>query len=202
MRLYVLRHGETAWSRDRRHTGVSDIPLTPAGRRQARAAGGYLERLRGPAPWSLALTSPLVRASHTAQLAGIDAQADDRLREWDYGRYDGVTTDEILAGRPGWDLWRDGGPGGEQPADVQRRVDALLAERVAPALRAGDVLLVAHSHLLRALAARWLGLRIDGGRLLVLGPAALGVLGHDHQAPALLGWNLRPTPRPRGQQPP
>jgi probable phosphoglycerate mutase len=205
MTLYVLRHGETAWSRQRRHTGRSDIPLTEEGRAQARAIGPFLSALRESAPFSLVLSSPLVRAAETAVLAGVTAALDPRLMEpaaldprlmeWDYGDYDGVTSDAIRAERPDWDLWRDGCPGGETPEQVRRRVDALLAERVIPALGGDrDVLLVAHSHLLRALAARWLNLPIDGGRLLVLGPAGVGVLGDEHGGPAVLGWNLQPVP--------
>lgn len=191
MTLFVLRHGETAWSLARRHTGRSDIPLTEHGREQAVAAGSLVRRLHGnETPWSLALTSPLRRAADTARLAGLDAAPDDRLREWNYGDYDGVTTAAIRAERPGWDLWRDGCPGGEDGPQVAARVDALLAERVRPAAAEGDVILVAHSHLLRVLAARWLGFDVDGGRHFVLDPAHVGVLGREHEDPVLVGWNL------------
>ncbi|HVV31048.1 MAG TPA: histidine phosphatase family protein [Mycobacteriales bacterium] len=191
MSLYVLRHGETAWSAAHRHTGRSDVPLTRTGRAQARAAEPVLRVVRQPAaPWSLALSSPLVRARDTARLAGLDVEVEDRLAEWDYGEYDGRTTADIQRDRPGWDLWRDGCPGGEQAADVAERVDGVLAERVRPALAGGDVLLVAHSHLLRVLAARWLGLAPSCGRFFVLDPAHLGVLGSEHDRPALIHWNV------------
>jgi broad specificity phosphatase PhoE len=190
--LFVLRHGETEWSRARKHTGRTDIPLTDRGREQATAAAKTLAALHPASDWALALSSPLVRAADTAALAGLDVVSDSRLVEWDYGDYEGITTADIRQGRPGWDLWEDGCPNGEQLSHVAARVDALLADRVRPALSAGDVVLVAHSHLLRVLTARWLQLNADGGRHFVLEPAHLGVLGSEHEAPALLGWNLGP----------
>jgi probable phosphoglycerate mutase len=187
--LYVLRHGETAWSRERRHTGWTDVPLTDVGEVQAIAAGNELRTLRPSRPWALVLTSPLRRAAETARLAGVSATSDDRLREWNYGSYEGITTQEIRGGRPGWDLWNDGCPDGEQLADVSRRVDEVLAT-LAGALEGGDVLLVAHSHLLRVLTARWLNLDAGAGRLFVLDPAGVGILGYEHETPAMIGWNL------------
>lgn len=189
-RVYVLRHGETPWSRDRRHTGRTDISLTTAGRASARAAGRTLAALRGDRPWALALASPLSRAADTAALAGIEVDRDYRLVEWDYGDYDGITTAQIRSDRPGWDLWRNGCPNGEQLVEVTSRVESVLSERVVPASDRGDVLLVAHSHLLRVLVARWLVLPADAGRHFVLDPAGIGVLGYEHEAPALLGWNI------------
>jgi broad specificity phosphatase PhoE len=188
--LFVLRHGETAWSRERKHTGRSDIPLTEVGREQARLAAAALSAAGAGPTWALALASPLSRAADTARLAGVTAEPDDRLVEWDYGDYEGITTAEIRQRRDGWDLWRDGCPNGEKLTEVAARVDLLLAERVRPALLAGDVLLVAHSHLLRVLTARWLELEPAGGRHFVLDPAHIGVLGTEHDSPALLGWNL------------
>ncbi|HEY5336156.1 MAG TPA: histidine phosphatase family protein [Mycobacteriales bacterium] len=196
MSLFVLRHGETAWSRDRKHTGRSDIPLLEEGRTLAQQAGAILERLHAQ-PWSLVLTSPLVRARDTARLAGFPAaEIDDRLREWDYGAYEGRTSDEIRTETPDWFLWSDGVPDGEGPADVAARVDALLDERVRPELGDGDVLLVAHSHLLRVLAARWLGLGVLGAAYVVLDPAGIGVLGEEHGRPTLLNWNVGPSVMP------
>lgn len=196
MSLFVLRHGETAWSRDRKHTGRSDIPLLAEGRTLAQQAGAILGRLHTQ-PWSLVLTSPLVRAHETARLAGFPgAETDDRLREWDYGAYEGRTSDDIRSEAPDWFLWSDGVPDGEDPGQVAARVDALLDERVRPALGDGDVLLVAHSHLLRVLAARWLGLDVLGGAYVVLDPAGIGVLGEEHGRPALLNWNVGPSVMP------
>jgi probable phosphoglycerate mutase len=196
MSLFVLRHGETAWSRDRKHTGRSDIPLLDEGRTLAQQAGVVLDRLHTQ-PWSLVLASPLARARDTARLAGFPAaELDDRLREWDYGSYEGRTSDEIRTEAPDWFLWADGVPEGEAPTEVAARVDAVLAERVRPALVDGDVLLVAHSHVLRVLAARWLGLDVLGGAYVVLDAAGIGVLGEEHGRPALLHWNVGPSVMP------
>lgn len=192
MTLYVLRHGETAWSKARKHTGRTDIPLTDQGRAQAARVATLLSGLHGSGAWAKVFTSPLHRAADTASLAGFPAATvDSRLLEWDYGDYDGSTTDEIRRGRPGWVLWRDGCPNGESAADVGERVDAVLA-----GVRCvdGDVLLVAHSHLLRVLTARWLGLPPEGGRMFVLDAAGVGVLGEEHGASALLHWNLIVAP--------
>lgn len=196
MSLFVLRHGDTAWSRARKHTGSTDVPLLPEGRVLARQAGVVLERLHTQR-WSLVLTSPLVRARDTARLAGFPAaEIDDRLREWNYGAYEGRTSDEIRLDVPDWYLWADGVPEGESPADVAVRVDAVLDERVRPALVGGDVLLVAHSHVLRTLTARWLGLEAPGGAHVVLDAAGIGVLGEEHGRPTLLNWNVGPSVMP------
>jgi len=188
--LYVLRHGETDWSRDRKHTGWTDIPLTERGRAQAETAGETLRTLREGQQWAAVVASPLSRAADTARLAGYEAKPDDRLREWNYGDYEGLTTAAIQEGHPGWNLWDDGCPGGESMDEVAGRVDSLLADSVVPTLAAGDVLLVAHSHLLRLLAARWLGLAARDGRLFVLDPAGVGILGTEHDRPAMLAWNI------------
>jgi broad specificity phosphatase PhoE len=193
--LYVLRHGETSWSRERRHTGWSEIPLTDAGREQAAAAGEALRALRGGRPWALVVSSPLGRAAETARLAGVDARYDDRLREWNYGSYEGITTEAIQVDRPGWSLWRDGCPDGEAIDEVASRAGGILNDTVRGALDEGDVLLVAHSHLLRILTACWLELDASEGRLFVLDPAGIGVLGTERETPALLGWNFR-SPAP------
>ena len=192
--VVLVRHGETEWSRDGRHTGLTDLALTAAGEAQARSLRPVL---RGP--FALTLTSPLRRAARTAALAGLVAEPDPDLVEWDYGGYEGLTTAEIQHGRPGWSLWADGVPGGdaghpgETAAEVGARLDRVLDRARAVVAGGGDVALVAHGHALRVLGARWLGLEPAAGRLLVLGTAARCVLGHDHGTPALVHWNL-PAP--------
>ena len=185
--VVLVRHGETEWSRDGRHTGRTDLPLTAVGRRQATALAGPL------AGWhfSLVLSSPLQRALETCRLAGFETTAQVRLElmEWDYGRYEGLTSRQIAEQSPGWSLWRDGGPGGETPADVGRRVDRVISE-VRQA--GGDVLIFAHGHVLRVLTARWLGEPPDGGRHYALQTATLSVLGYEHQDPVISRWNLPP----------
>lgn len=193
--LVLLRHGQTQWSRAGRHTGGTDVELTPEGERQAERAGALL----GGRAFALVLSSPLRRAYDTAVRAlaatggpgPADGQVptDARLAEWDYGELEGVTTADWVADHPGWVLWRDGCPGGESVHDVARRVDSLLAERVLPALAGGDVLLVAHGHLLRVLTARYLGLPGAAGSHFVLDAGAICVLGAEHDIPAVLGWN-------------
>jgi broad specificity phosphatase PhoE len=182
--VWLVRHAETAWSRDRKHTGRTDIPLTDDGRRNAEALRGVLA---GRA-FALVLASPLSRAWETAQLAGLGevAQARDELLEWDYGDYEGRTTKEIRAARPDWYLWRDGCPGGESPADVSARCDRVIGEVLAAD---GDVALVAHGHILRALAARWMELPIDGGGRLALDTGALCVLGFEREVRVVRRWN-------------
>jgi probable phosphoglycerate mutase len=185
--VVLVRHGETDWSRDGRHTGRTDIPLTEEGRRQATALAGPLAGWR----FTLVLSSPLQRALETCRLAGYGGQAQVRpeLMEWDYGRYEGRTSRQIAAENPEWSLWRDGGPDGETPADVGRRADRIIAE-----LRqaAGDILLFAHGHVLRVLAARWLGEPPGGGRHYALQTATLSLLGYEHQDPVISRWNLPP----------
>jgi probable phosphoglycerate mutase len=178
----VVRHGETEWSRSGQHTGRTDIPLTENGRREAELVG---ERLRGRR-FALVLTSPLQRAAETARLAGVDAEVRDELREWDYGTYEGRTTIDIRQERPGWTLWRDGVPDGETADEVGRRVDRVVDE-----VRAvdGDVALFAHGHVLRVLAARWLGLSPDNGRLFALDPATISILGYERETPVIRLWN-------------
>ncbi len=183
-RCVLIRHGETAWSLDGRHTGRTDIPLLPEGVAQARALRPVLEGR----PFAAVLTSPLRRARETAELAGFGpgAVVDEDLAEWDYGAYEGVTTTQIRVDRPGWELFADGVPEGESAPDVAVRVDRVIARiRSTP----GDVACVAHSHVLRVLAARWIGLDPAVGRSLVLDPAAVSELGWDREHPVLLSWN-------------
>lgn len=184
----LLRHGETEWSLNGRHTGTTDVPLTDEGRRQAKALGPELK------PWkfALVLTSPLQRAAETCRLAGYGKQAKTRVElvEWDYGRYEGMTTKQITETRPDWSLWRDGCPGGEKAADVGRRVDRVIAE-----IRGtdGDVLIFAHGHVLRVLTACWLGELPETGRHYMLQTASLCVLGYEHSDSVIRRWNQPPT---------
>ena len=175
--IYLARHGETAWSLSGQHTGVTDLPLTPRGEQNARSLAG---RLRG-VKFAKVFTSPLQRARRTCELAGFGpvAKIDPDLVEWNYGEYEGITTDEILAQRPGWQLFRDGCPGGESPAQIGARADRVVAR-----LRAisGDVLLFSSGHFLRVLTARWLGLEPGAGRYFVLSTASLSSLGYEHDA--------------------
>ena len=184
--VYLARHGETAWSLSGQHTGRTDLPLTEGGERNARALGA---RLRGLV-FAKTFTSPLQRAVRTCELAGFGngAELDPDLMEWDYGQYEGRRTAEILEERPDWQLFRDGCPGGETPAEIGARAD-----RVVSRVRAvhGDALLFSSGHILRVLAARWLGLEAAGGRYFVLGTAALCILGYEHNLgePAIRLWN-------------
>ena len=185
--IYLARHGETAWSLSGQHTGRTDIPLTERGERQARALG---ERLRGP-DFAKVLVSPSQRARRTAELAGFGnaVEVDPDLAEWDYGRYEGRRTAEILAERPGWLLFRDGCPDGETAARVGARADRVI-ERVRTAH--GNVLLFSSGHILRVLAARWLGLEPAAGSCFLLGTASLSTLDHEHNnpaEPAIRLWN-------------
>jgi broad specificity phosphatase PhoE len=184
--IYLARHGETAWSLSGQHTGVTDLPLTERGQRNARALGKRLEGLT----FAAVFTSPLQRAARTCELAGFGAAAtvDPDLVEWNYGEYEGRRTDEVLAERPRWQLFRDGCPGGELPDQVGARAD-----RVVRRVRAvqGDVLLFSSGHFLRVLAARWLGLEPGAGRLVLLSTASLSVLGYEHSLPepVIRLWN-------------
>ena len=185
--VVLVRHGETEWSRDGRHTGRTDIPLTTQGRQQAEALRAPLHAWQ----FALVLSSPLQRALETCRLAGYgtDAQVRPELMEWDYGRYEGRTSRQILAENPGWSLWRDGGPDGETPADVGRRVDRVIRE---VRQTAGDVLIFAHGHVLRVLTARWLDEPPEGGRHYALQTATLSVLSYEHEDPVISRWNLPP----------
>jgi broad specificity phosphatase PhoE len=182
--LVIVRHGETDWSRTMRHTGNTDLALTQEGEVQARAVA---ERLAGR-EFALVLSSPLQRALRTAELAGYGdrAEPDDDLRERDYGEYEGLTTKEIRRERPGWDVWRDDLPGGETLAAVGARADRVIERALAAE---GDTLVFAHSHLLRTLGARWIGIGPEGGGKLVLGTAALCVLGFERERRVIKRWN-------------
>ncbi len=201
--LILLRHGETEWSRADKHTGRTDIPLTPRGEAAAASLAPMLEGRHIAAVF----TSPAQRAVRTADLAlgnGIlgngagGAKPDPDLWEWDYGGYEGKTTAEIRAARPGWYLWRDGvipgdaGHPGETVESVGERTDRVLA-RARLVLPGGDVVLVAHGHVLRVLTARWLGLESSGGRLFRLDTGTISTLGTEHGEPVIVTWNVPPA---------
>jgi broad specificity phosphatase PhoE len=196
--LILLRHGETEWSRDGRHTGRTDIPLTPKGIAGAEALAPMVARRVAGDRLVAVFASPAQRAQVTAKLAGLTVTATDPdLWEWDYGGYEGITTPDIGKSRPGWNLWRDGViPGdaahpGETVQDVGVRVDRVL-KRAEPLLANGDVALVAHGHVLRVLTARYLGLPPDSGRLFRLDTGTVSTLGAEHEDPVILSWNVPP----------
>ncbi|MBI3752193.1 MAG: histidine phosphatase family protein [Chloroflexi bacterium] len=182
--LWVVRHGETEWSADGRHTSTTDVPLTARGREEARAIGPRLARHPFAEVWS----SPRIRALETGRLAGFADRLEivDDLREWDYGTDEGRTTAEIQAERPGWSIWRDGPMGGETIEQVGERADRVVARASAAA---GDVLCFAHGHLLRIVAARWLALPPDDGRLFALASARMSVLGWERETAVIDRWN-------------
>lgn len=191
--MVLLRHGATEWSTAGKHTGRTDVPLTPAGEEQARALAPLVKEV----PFDLVLVSPAQRARRTAELAGLEAyEMDADLWEWDYGGYEGITTPKIRETHPGWYLWRDGViPGdaehpGESAADVGARADRVIARAKAAE---GRVALVAHGHFLRVLAARWLGLPPADGRLLKLDTGTYSRLGFEHAEPVVTTWNAPVT---------
>jgi broad specificity phosphatase PhoE len=181
--VWLVRHGETEWSRDRRHTSVTDLPLTDAGIEVARTLAARLADV----DFDLVLTSPRQRARSTAELAGFRrAELEDDLVEWDYGDYEGITTKEIRTSVPGWTVWTHPTPGGETAEEVGRRLDQVIARA---RTHSGRVLLFGHGHALRALTARWLGQPVDEGRYFRLDTATVSVLGYEHESPVILRWN-------------
>lgn len=192
MAIVLVRHGETEWSRDGRHTSVTDLPLTDVGEEAARATA---QTLAGR-PFALVLTSPRQRARHTAELLGHpDAVVDDDLVEWAYGEYEGVSTPQIRETVPGWSVWTHDTPGGESAEEVGARADRVLA-RAREAMAAGasseaegDVLLVGHGHALRVLTARWLELPPTDGRHFRLDTATISELGYERDVPVVTRWN-------------
>jgi probable phosphoglycerate mutase len=182
--VWLVRHGETDWSRRRLHTSTTDVPLTDDGVAAARRLG---EELAGRS-FALVLTSPRQRARHTAELAGFsDAIVDDDLAEWAYGEHEGISTEEIRKTIPGWTIWSHLAPGGESAAQVGERVDRVIARARAVD---GDSLLFGHAHSLRALAARWLGQEVVDGRLYRLDTGTLSVLGYERETPVIARWNV------------
>jgi len=187
--LTLIRHGDTEWSLTGRHTGWTDIPLVASGRRQAELLGA---RLAGRS-FSLVMSSPLSRAFETCRLAGLgDAVVvDPDLREWNYGDLEGLTSDEIRGTLPGWTIWSGPVPGGETSEEVGQRADRVITRALSAA---GDVAIFAHGHLLRVLAARWLGLPPDHGALFELGTATLSQLGWERERRVIELWNEPPAP--------
>lgn len=187
--IYLIRHGETEWSRSGKHTGISDIPLTEHGREQAQ----LLQPELAARNFQRVLTSPLRRARETCELAGLAARAeiDPDLMEWNYGDYEGLTSEQIHVHRPAWTIFNEGGgPGGETPEQVGVRVDRVIASVRASS---GDVALFAHGHVLRVFAARWLGLAPSAGAHFLLDTATLSVLDAASGVPALKRWNVSPA---------
>ena len=209
--LILLRHGQTEWSLAGKHTGRTDLPLTPKGVSDATALAPLLARRIADNPLAAVFTSPAQRAVRTAELAGLggpgapglasrlEPEQDPDLWEWDYGGYEGITTAQIQASRPGWYLWRDGviagdaAHPGETVAQVGARTDRVL-QRAAAFLPRGDVALVAHGHVLRVLTARWLGLPPADGRLFRLDTGTVSTLGTEHDVPVISTWNVPPGP--------
>jgi broad specificity phosphatase PhoE len=194
-RIVLIRHGETEWSASGKHTSVTDVPLLESGRRDAER---LRERLAGR-EFALVLSSPRARARETAALAGLSAEVDEDLVEFDYGSYEGRTTPEIREERPGWSVWADGAPGGESAEQVGARADRVIARAVAAG---GDVAVFAHGHLLRILAARWIGLAATYGGHLALDTGSVSELGFERERRAIWLWNdtshlSRPAPGDR-----
>jgi probable phosphoglycerate mutase len=185
MELWLARHAETEWSKSHRHTGRTDVPLTDEGRRHAAT----LAQRIGDRRFAAVFASPLSRARETAELAGFGdrMQLRDEMLEFDYGDYEGITTADIRRARPDWFLWRDGSPGGETPDDVARRVDRVVAEALAVD---GDVLFVAHGHVLRVVGARWLEQPASFGGRLALDTGALCRLGFERETRVIRAWNF------------
>ena len=185
--VWLIRHGETEWSKSGQHTGTSDLPLTAAGEEAARALGPFLARTS----FDRVLSSPLQRARRTAELAGVgNVEIDDDLLEWDYGHYEGLTRVQVRERQPDWSIWSAGAPGGESPAEVTARVDQVIEK-----LRrsGGRILLFAHGHILRALAVRWIEQAVGLGVHLPLDTAKVSVLSYDRGTPSLGRWNCDPT---------
>jgi broad specificity phosphatase PhoE len=190
--LFLIRHGETAWSATGKHTGHTDVPLTDSGVDQARRAGRTLPLLRGTEAPARVLTSPRQRALDTARLAGLEPdEVSDELAEWDYGEYEGITTDEIRETVPGWTVWSHPILGGESAEQVGARADKVI-EHLRALLEDTDVILVGHGHFSRVLVARWLGLRVCDGIHFALEPAAISVLGEERGRAQLKHLNVPP----------
>jgi broad specificity phosphatase PhoE len=192
--LYLLRHGETEWSRSGQHTSRTDIPLTPNGEKRARDAGSMLAGLREDRPLALVVSSPRQRAVRTAELAGLTVtEVTEDVAEWDYGSYEGLSTPKIRETVPGWTVWTHESPGGETADEVGARAAAVVS-RVRAVLPDGDVVLVGHGHFSRVLVATWLGLPPTSGVHFALDAAAISVLGDERGTPQIKRLNVPPLP--------
>lgn len=180
--LWVIRHGETAWSLSGQHTSRTDLPLTAQGELRAAAVGETLRNHK----FALVLSSPLRRAADTARIAGFSPELVDDLHEWDYGEYEGRTTPDIQKQDPNWSIWTTTPPGGESAQQVAARADAVIARALSAD---GDVLVFSHGHMLRVLAARWLTLEPQAGRFFVLGTGSISVLGYERDTHVIRRWN-------------
>jgi broad specificity phosphatase PhoE len=185
--LWLVRHGETEWSLSGAHTSRTDIPLTDHGRKRAEELRDYLKGTK----FEAVFVSPMQRARETCAIAGFGdvAKVDDGLKEWDYGVYEGKTTKEIQAQIPGWSVWTNEIVGGETVEHVGDRADGVIAQALSAAPDGGKVALFAHAHILRILAARWLGLPADGGRLFALGTGSVSVVGWERETRVIASWN-------------
>ena len=185
--LWLIRHGETEWSADGRHTSRTDIPLTDHGRKRAEELRDYLKGTS----FNAVFESPMQRARETCAIAGFGDQAvvENGLKEWDYGVYEGKTTREIQADIPGWSVWKNEIVGGETVEHVGERADGVIARALAAAPPGGKVALFAHAHILRILAARWVGLPATGGSLLALGTGSVSVMGWERETRVIASWN-------------
>jgi broad specificity phosphatase PhoE len=180
--IWLVRHGETEWSRSGQHTSRTDLLLTPEGEKQAAS----LKRMLAGRSFALVLSSPMKRAIETCRLVGLTPEISDDLKEWDYGDYEGLTTAEIQKSAPGWTVWTGTAPNGETVEHVAARTERVISRALAAA---GEVALFGHGHLLRVLAARWVGLEPSGGRLLALSTASLSVLGYERETRVIRLWN-------------
>lgn len=185
--LWLVRHGETEWSKSGQHTSRTDIPLTEQGRKRAEALREYLKGMK----FDAVFVSPMQRARETCAIAGFadQAQVDDNLKEWDYGIYEGKTTAQIRAEVPGWSVWKHPIIGGETAEHVGERADAMITRALASAPAGGNIALFAHAHILRILAARWLLLAATGGSLFALGTGSVSVLGWERETRVIQSWN-------------
>jgi probable phosphoglycerate mutase len=191
--VYLIRHGQTEWSKTGQHTGATDIPLTAEGEQQARRAAGVLSALRATSvPPALVLSSPRIRALRTAELVGLNVdKTTEDLREWDYGDYEGLTTQQIREKVPQWTVWSHPVPGGETAEQVDLRAKSVV-DTVRAALPKGDVVLIGHGHFSRVLVTAWLNLRPEDGVRFAVQPAAVSVLGFERDVPRLNALNVPP----------